>query len=137
MQPLSREYLLGLKIQNDEKNRIFFIDQQVQQIYFKVKQIAETTTNTSFKQEVPNINLKVYEQHKQQTGTIHPHQYFRDNIEDIINKLMDLFPDSNIEFKTLSRGQDGKMYDIKDIDEKMKPFINISLNQEFIVVDWS
>jgi len=29
------------------------------------------------------------------------------------------------------------MYDIKDIDEKMKPFINISLNQEFIVVDWS
>jgi len=136
MQPLSRENLLGLKIPNDERNRIFFIDQQVQQIYFKVKQIAETTTNTSFKQEVPNIHPREKEQHKQR-GTIHPHQYFRDNIEDIINKLKEIFPDSNIEFKTLSRGQDGKMYDIKDIDEKMKPFINISLNQEFIVVDWS
>ena len=136
MQPLSREYLLGLKIQNDEKNRIFFIDQQVQQIYFKVKQIAETTTNTSFKQEVPNINPREKEEHKQR-GTIHPHQYFRDNMGDILNKLKEIFPDSNIEFKTLSRGQDGKMYDIKDIDEKMKPFINISLNQDFIIVDWS
>jgi hypothetical protein len=137
MEPLSREYLRRLKAQTDEKNRIFFIDQQVQQIYLKVKQTAETTTNTSFKQEVPNINLKVYEQHKQQTGTIHPHQYFRDNIEDIINKLKEIFPDSSVEFKRLSRGQDGKMYDIKDIDEKMKPFINISLNQDFIIVDWT
>jgi len=136
MEPLSREYLLGLKIQNDEKNRLFFINQQVQQIYLKVKQIAETTTNTSFKQEVPNINPRAYEQHKQR-GTIHPHQYFRDNMGDILNKLKEIFPDSNIEFKTLSRGQDGKMYDIKDIDEKMKPFINISLNQDFIIVDWS
>jgi hypothetical protein len=136
MQPLSRENLLGLKIQKDEKNRIFFIDQQVQQIYFKVKQIAETTTNTSFKQEVPNIHPREKEEHKQR-GTIYPHQYFRDNMGDILNKLKEIFPDSNIEFKTLSRGQDGKMYDIKDIDEKMKPFINISLNQDFIIVDWS
>ena len=61
----------------------------------------------------------------------------KDNIFDILSRLRSLFPDSSVEFKSLSRGQDGKMYDIAHIDEKMRPFINGRFNQDVIVVDWS
>jgi hypothetical protein len=37
----------------------------------------------------------------------------------------------------LSRGNDGKMYDITNIDEKMRPFINRNYDRTYIVIDWS
>lgn len=121
MEPVSREYLLGLKAKTDEKIRIQNVQQYAQSIYSQVKQIATTTTQTRFQQPVQN----------------HDPRYIRDNMPDILDKLRGLFPDSKVDFKSLSRGQDGKMYDIADIDDRMKPFINNQFNQDFIVIDWS
>ena len=119
---LSREYLRGLKAQNDEAIRIRNIQNYAQNIYRQVEQIAKTTTQTRFQQEVRNDNTQFS---------------MRDNVPDILGRLRSMFPDSKVDFKSLSRGQDGKMYDIADIDERMKPFIDTRYNQDFIIVDWS
>jgi hypothetical protein len=120
--PLSREYLRGLKAQNDEAIRIRNIQNYAQHIYREVEQIAKTTTQTRFQQQVRNDNTQFS---------------MRDNVSDILGRLRSMFPDSKVDFKSLSRGQDGKMYDIADIDERMKPFIDTRYNQDFIIVDWS
>jgi hypothetical protein len=124
MEPVSRDYLRGLKAQKDEEQRIKFVESQVRNIYHHVNQRAGGSTETSLQWQI--------------TGHNHPDQKkIESNMPDILARLQSLFPDSSVEFKTLSRGQDGKMYDIKDVDERMKPFINPQLNQQFIVVDWS
>jgi hypothetical protein len=122
MEPVSRAYLLGLKAQTDEERRVKQIEQYVSNIYLQAKLTARTTTQTS-------IQYKVLQ------GT--EGFALRDNIFDILSRLRTLFPDSSVEFNSLSRGQDGKMYDIANIDEKMKPFINPQYNQNVIVIDWS
>ena len=63
--------------------------------------------------------------------------FFENNKDDIINGLKILFPDCSIDYKMLSRGNDGQMYDITNIDEKMRPFINRQHDQAHIVIDWS
>jgi len=122
MEPVSRAYLRGLKAQTDEENRIRLVEQYVTSVYGQVKNIATSTTQTRFQYQVHN--------HHGQT-------VMSDIMPDILIRLQSLFPDSNVEFKPLSRGQDGKMYNISDIDDRMKPFINIQFNQDFIVIDWS
>ena len=122
MEPVSRAYLLGLKAQTDEENRIRHVEQYVSNIYSQAKQTAQSSAQTSFQHRVQD--------HFGQLA-------IRDNIFDILARLRTLFPDSSIEYKSLSRGQDGKMYDIVNIDERMKPFINPRHNQDVIVSDWS
>jgi hypothetical protein len=128
MEPLTRQYLLGLKAQVDEETRVRNVQGFVSQICSNVKQIATTTPQTRFQQKVaPDIG----------NASHHGHFNVRHSMPDILDKLRGVFPDSKVEFKSLSRGQDGKMYDIADIDERMKPFINPQLNEDFIIVDWS
>lgn len=126
--PLTREYLRGLKAQTDEETRIRNVQNYAQQIYRRVEQTAKSATQTCYQQQIEPDN-----------GNTHHHGYFnvRYNMSDILDKLQGMFPDSKVNFKSLSRGQDGKMYDIADIDERMKPFIDTRYNQDFIVVDWS
>lgn len=126
MEPVSREYLRGLRAQKIEENRIKFVEDIVWTIFNQVKQTATNTTQTCIQHQVQ------YEVHSH-NGQIS----IRDNMPDILARLQGLFPDSSVNFKTLSRGHDGKMYDIADIDEKMKPFIDIRRKQDFIVIDWS
>ena len=128
MEPLTRQYLLGLKAQVDEETRVRHVQCYANSIYNQVKQTASNTPQTRFQQRVEPDN-----------GNTSHHGYFnvRNSMPDILDKLQGLFPDSKVEFKTLSRGQDGKMYDIVDIDERMKPFIDTRFKQDFIVIDWS
>jgi hypothetical protein len=123
MQPITRDYLLNLKAQTDEETRIRTIQGYAQNIYQQVMNTARSTTQTRFQQQVHNNGQGQFS--------------VRDNMPDILEKLRGLFPDSKIDFKSLSRGQDGKMYDIADIDERMKPFINTRFNEDFIIIDWS
>jgi len=117
---LSRSTLLGLKAQADEETRIRNVKSYVENICHQVMNIARTSTQTRFQLEVGNH-----------------YPYIRDNMPDILEKLQTLFPDSKVDTKFLYRGLDKKMYDIADIDERMKPFIDIRLKQEYIVIDWS
>ena len=122
MEPVSRAYLRGLKAQTDEENRIRHVEQYVASIYSQVKRAASNTSQTRFQYQVHSH---------------HGQNFMSDIMPDVLIRLQNLFPDSNVEFKPLSRGQDGKMYNISNIDDRMKPFINIQSNQDFIVIDWS
>jgi hypothetical protein len=123
MEPVSRMYLRGLKARADEENRVKYVEHYVTSVYSQVKRTATITTQTRFQYQV--------EEHNNGQTSV------RDNMPDILIRLQTLFPDSKVDFKTLSRGQDGKMYDINDVDERMKPFINTRFNQDFIVIDWT
>jgi hypothetical protein len=135
MEPVSRAYLRGLKAQTDEETRIKFVEHYVSQIYASAKQTARTTTQTSFQQQVLVVNPR--EETGLPCGIKGHNRNIRNNMSDILARLQSLFPDSIVEFKTLSKGQDGKLYDIADIDERMKPFIDSRHNQDFIIIDWS
>jgi hypothetical protein len=39
----------------------------------------------------------------------------------------------------MARGRDGKDYDISNLDEKLRPFIDTqrAVTKEYIVIDWS
>jgi hypothetical protein len=126
MEPVSREYLRGLRGKKIEENRVKFVDHYVTTVYSLVKQTATNTTQTLIQHQI----LYQVQDHNGQISV-------RDNMPDILFKLQNLFPDSKVDFKTLSRGQDGKMYDVADIDERMRPFIDTRNKQDFIVVDWS
>lgn len=46
MEPVSREYLRGLRGQKIEENRVKFVDHYVTTVYSLVKQTATNTTQT-------------------------------------------------------------------------------------------
>jgi hypothetical protein len=120
-QPINRVDLQQLKAKTDEQNRVNQINEIINQIYSAVINQARTQTITSY-------NYKIHPQYS---------TFYEKNKDDIICGLKTLFPDCSIDYKMLSRGNDGKMYDITNIDEKMRPFINRQHDQAHIVVDWS
>jgi len=129
--PVLREKLRGLKAEEEERALIMKETQRLSQVERCVKQLyndainyAKTNTNTSYTYMLPQRN----------NG--HP-EFYRDNMVDILHELRHLFPDCSIKNTTLPRGQDGKMYDISTMDEKLRPFIDSRYNQESIIIDWS
>jgi len=120
IQPISKNDLQQLKAKTDEQNRLNHINQIVNNIYSTVINQAKTQTITSYKHQLQ-----------------HDPSFYEKNKDDIINNLKTLFPDCSIDYKMLSRGNDGQMHDITNIDEKMKPFINRQHAQAHIVIDWS
>jgi len=128
--PVLREKLRGLKAEEEERLRIIKEKQRLDQVEYYVKQLysdavnyAKTSTNTTYTYMLPPRN--------------HGQDFQRDNMIDILTGLRDLFPDCSIKNTTLSRGQDGKMYDISTMDEKLRPFIDSRYNQESIIIDWT
>lgn len=120
IQPISRIDLQQLKAKKDEQRRLNQINQIVNQIYSAVISVAESQIVTSYNHQIPRQD-----------------EFYDENKDDIISGLKTLFPDCLIDYKMLSRGNDGKMYDITNIDEKMRPFINRNYDRTYIVVDWS
>jgi len=122
MMPYSREMLQQLKSKTDEDNRLHRISLIVNNIYKQVIQSASTTTNTSFKFDILNH---------------YNHNNFANDLIDVCNNLQQLFPGCNIQCKTLSLNQDGKMCDVSTISEKLVPFINKIHDKSYILIDWS
>lgn len=159
MEPINNKTLKNLKKETDEENRINIVNKCINNIYVKLIEFAKIDDRTVFNYNIngniprprsvlPNVqkeNIK-YEPKKQKPEDYEPKlcyatpedaYYIKNNINDVIDGLKKLFPECSIEYKALSRGTDGRMYDIKDIDQKMMPFINQQFNQECIVIDWS
>jgi hypothetical protein len=129
--PILREKLRGLKAEEEEQMRIMKERQRLSHVELYVKKLyddainyAKTNTNTSYTYMLPQRNHGNPE-------------FYRDNMVDILHALRHLFPDCLIRNTTLSRGQDGKMYDISKMDEKLLPFIDSRYNQESIIIDWT
>jgi hypothetical protein len=123
-QQMFRQDLQQLKIKNDEHKRLNMINKCVNSIYNSLINQASSSTLTSYNYQINQVPSTDYE-------------FIKINKNDILNGLKVLFPDCLIEFKILSRGIDGVMYDVSNIDEKISPFINRQNDREYIVIDWS
>ena len=125
--PMSKESMQKLKAEEDEKNRNNKIKEIVSNIYNSAIYMAKMTSNTSFHHEIPKSN--------QTTNNLDI--FYMNNKDEIIKILQELFTDCSVSFSILSRGNDGKMYDISKMDEKVIPFINRQFDKSYIVIDWS
>lgn len=120
--PVSREYMRNLKAKNDEMKRLAEIEKWIKDIYTLAIRSATNSVDTSYQLQIQNH---------------HSQDFVRTNIQDILRGLQCLFPDCTVKFTKLSRAQDGKMYDISKMDEKILPFIKAGETQDCIVIDWS
>ena len=124
--PMSKESMQKLKAEEDEKNRNKKIKEIVSNIYNSAIYTAKITSNTSFQYEIPKNNWN--------NGL---DIFYINNKDEIVKILQELFTDCSVSFSILSRGNDGKMYDISKMDEKVIPFINRKFDKSYIVIDWS
>lgn len=127
--PVSREEMRKMKGNVDEQRRLQLIDTIVSQIYAPTVRQAQSSSETSYSYELTNTT---YHNHG-----LHKSQEVKANMPDILNRLRELFPGCRVTHATLAKGQDGKIYDIACIEEKVLAFVNREQTQEYIVVDWS
>lgn len=124
-QPMSRDTMRELKATFEEAARIQQVKQIVQHVYQAAVQTAKTKNDTSYNHSLPHARDHMN------------HSFYLKNMPDILAGLQELFPGCAVSHTLLSKGTDGKMYDISKLDDKVLPFVNRALDQSYIVVDWS
>lgn len=163
--PMSRDAMRGLKAKVEEERRLQEIDQIVRNIYSHTFVTAKTSTDTSYNFPVPfdmspqpKRSIQVvskkeakFDSQMASYQAANPHfasyqaaqqgrasdPFYVENMFDILRGLQNLFPECTVSHTLLSKGTDGKFYDISTLDEKLLPFVNRALDQSFIVIDWS
>jgi hypothetical protein len=122
----------GFKAKVEEEQRIKQIKSICQCIYIGALGQAQKTTDTVYKYEVPKTRQFINMSHSMALC-----QFHTKNMPEILQELREMFPECLVKHARLVRGQDGKMYDMDIIDEKVLPFIDQSHSQEYITIDWS
>ncbi|NDB83916.1 MAG: hypothetical protein EB127_14515 [Alphaproteobacteria bacterium] len=143
--PFSRENLRFLKAQKDEEGHQRKLEQITREIYTNAVQLAERKSESVYRYILTDNYNSVYIpsmfHHLQAILFPITKEYIVGNMDEILSRLRTLFPDCSVEYKkvALAMGRDGKEYDILSLDEKLRPFIDISRAQtkEYIVIDWS
>ena len=133
--PLSREHMRTLKKQKDEENRIKLLTHFITFIYHNAVKTGEKSDEPRYQYALEynpkNISKRAIEK------PVISSDFIRANITDILSGLQSLFPGCSVEHTILTRGHDGKMYDILKMDKNVLQFINIAQTAEYIVIDWS
>jgi hypothetical protein len=140
--PVDRMTLLSLKAMKDEADRRKELDELIASIYKQVIYVATNSNRTSFQQVVPRNslprgrvqNLPVGRGNSENTEM---HPLYKANMEEILSRLQELFPDSLVSHTLMAQGTDGIMYDISRLDDTALPFVNQTLSQSYIHIDWS
>jgi len=149
-EPLSKEDLKNLRRKTDEENRLNNISRIVKKIYAEVIEYAKLSTESVFRYYIPKKEgygdiCRVFPQKRylyvRKTDGLYVTnddiKFIEQNMTDIIKGLNVLFPDSSIEHKAYSIGNDGLYHELPYLNDKIKPFINIRDLEEYIIIDWS
>jgi hypothetical protein len=145
--PFSRENMRTLKSQKDDEGHQRKLEEVVRNIYASSVSFAERNAEKTYRLAIQNG----YQANVSIPSTIpsnHLHillqitkEFIVGNMDEILTRLRILFPECSVEYKKVSmaRGRDGKDYDISNLDEKLRPFIDTTRAQtnEYIVIDWS
>lgn len=124
MEPVTRVRLLRRKAEKDEEKQRKQVAEVVKVIYTSALTHAETNTNcTSFTFELQRVG--------------HYQNFTPQNIEEIVEKLRELFPDSSLKYTKCIRDKFGKSVDITNIDPKLVDILGGKQPHECIVIDWS
>lgn len=124
--PISRDSMLIRRAQKLEEQRKLQIQQTVSTIYHNAVRLAESTDDSKYFYELPEIRIQYGKS-----------DFHRTNMAEILDKVRTLFPSCSVEHIIMATARDGKKYDVSKIDEKLKPFIMQQRIVECIVVDWS
>lgn len=136
--PFSRDEMQALKAGKDEEKRIENVKKCVALIYKEAIYFAETSIETSYIFEIdPHKTLLRVSPNVYNDTYYVEYQFYRDNMEDILNGLQTLFPGCTVKLINMCTGTDGKRYDISKINENMLPLVDLQTAFECIVVDWS
>lgn len=144
--PFSRETMRDFKAQKDKECHQRAIETVVKEIYVEAVRFAEQKSETTYGYRLYNgtgrhvnvpSNISTYAPLNFQINK----DYIIQHLDEILTGLRTLFPDCCVEYKKVSmaRGRDGKDYDISNLDDKLRPFIdtrNAQIN-EYIIIDWS
>ena len=107
--------------QNENK-----INTIVTTIYDDTVCIAKSSDVTSYNYQIP------FNEQTQSSDN-----FYIQNIDTILNKLKELFPECSVSHTLLAKGKNGKLYDISKINDDILPLIDTTLKQSYIVIDWS
>ena len=138
--PYSRDALRGMKAQVDEEKRLRQIGHIIGHIHSYVVSQARTTQDTKYKYAVPAPFILQPGYLPREIPTQNEQAAFhKANMPDILECLRELFPGCSVAFTsiTMAQGNDGKMYDVSDLDEKALAFVNNPQKNSYIIVDWS
>jgi hypothetical protein len=146
--PFSRENMRSLKSQKDEEGHQRRLEEVVRNIYTSVVCFAERNTETIYRFAIQNgyqqnvsIPSTIPSNHYQSIQFQITKEFIVGNMDEILTRLRSLFPECSVEYKKVSmaRGRDGKDYDISNLDEKLRPFIDTARaeTKEYIVIDWN
>ncbi len=131
MTPISRDTLRQMKVVEDERKKAEQLDRIISIIYKEVKDTAKIKGDTNYFHAIPIISQV------RATMKYNYDVFYTANMEEILERIKALFPDSLVNKKTLSMGRDGKMYDLSKVDTSLLAFVDHSRDQDYIVVDWS
>ena len=150
--PFSRENMRTLKLQKDEEGHQRKLEEVVRNIYASAVSFAERTAETTYRFAIQNgyqqnisipssIPSTIPSNNYQSIQFQITKEFIIGNMDEILTRLRSLFPDCSVEYKKVSMamGRDGKEYDISNLDEKLRPFIDTqrAVTKEYIVIDWS
>ena len=124
--PVTRFDMLHMKEKEDEKKRWNVIANIVTSFYNEAIKLAKNSKKTEFIFSIKN---------RQCCGD---EKFLIDNKDDIISTLKKYFQDCDIEYRTYScsRGDNGFMVDITNMDEKMLECFDVNQNETMIVMFW-
>lgn len=138
---MSRYMMRELKAMTEEAERLERVKQIVGQIYRAAVGAAKSGAETSYNYQVPRGPAHQYQTHieraKYFNNNIVTDPFYVKNMPDILAGVQELFPGCDVTHTLLSKGTDGKLYDISKLDDKVLPFVNHALDQSYIVIDWS
>lgn len=146
--PISRDAMRQLKAQKDEEKRLETNRQIIACIYKLARNVAENTRTTSFtvNTTMDRNKIQMDRMHGRAPATTRFLIELTDSlnicyttlcIPDILGGLRNLFPGCSVLSTSLSRGQDGTMYDNSTLDVSTLAFIDRRYDVSCITVDWS
>ena len=124
MKPLSREYLQNIYQETQQVNRKKKINDFISYFYNEVKMSAQLQNKKSFVYYL-DTNLN--------NSTL----LFKEYQDEILSGIQQLFPDSKVHCSNVITAKDNSIQVLEDIDEKLKPFLNMKNVREALIVDWS
>ena len=149
LEPFSRANMRLLKEQKDEEGHQRRLEEVVRNIYTSAVSFAERNAETTYRfaiqnsgYQMVNIPSTIPSNHNLQSIPFQINkEYIVKNTDEILSRLRSLFPECSVEYKKVSMamGRDGKEYDISNLDDKLRPFIDTARAQtkEYIIIDWT
>jgi hypothetical protein len=122
--PISAEEMRELKKNEDEIKRLKNLDILLKGIYYKVINIAKTSTETLYKSRLLDFTSFLNE------------KFINDNRNEIIIGLQHLFKNCDIKLRKFSQANN-VMCDITDLPEEALKCFNEKNHQTWIMIDWT